>query len=107
MYTFKPYTQRVARLRDAVRDRLMVADSEKARLQLEAKKKYFKYPPLLQKPYISLYVLERMPLNLHEDEYFFGSLGYKGWGAANGSGWLSVDIEHTWPIREDGLHHAP
>ena len=107
MYTFKPYTERVARLRDAVRDRLMVADSEKARLQLEAKKKYFKYPPLLQKPYISLYVLERMPLNLHEDEFFFGSLGYKGWGAANGSGWLSVDIEHTWPIREDGLHHAP
>ena len=107
MYTFKPYTERVARLRDAVRDRLMVADSEKARLQLEAKKKYFKYPPLLQKPYISLYVLERMPLNLHEDEFFFGSLGYKGWGAANGSGWLSVDIEHTWPILEDGLHHAP
>ena len=50
MYTFKPYTARVARLRDAVRDRLMVADAEKARLQLEAKKKYVKYPPLLQKP---------------------------------------------------------
>ncbi len=107
MYTFKPYTERVARLRDAVRDRLMVADSEKARLQLEARKKYFKYPPLLQKPFISLYVLERMPLNLHEDEYFFGSLGTKGWGAANGTGWMTVDIENTWPILEDGLHHAP
>ncbi len=64
MYTFKPYTQRVARLRDAVRDRLMVADAEKARLQLEAKKKYIRYPPMLQKPYISLYVLGRRPLNL-------------------------------------------
>ena len=111
MYTFKPYTERVARLRDAVRDRLMVADAEKARLQLEAKKKYLKYPPMLQKPYISLYVLERMPLNLHEDEYFFGGMGNKGWGAANTGGagimWLSVDIENTWPIMEDGLHHAP
>ena len=52
MYTFKPCTERVARLRDAVRDRLMVADAEKPRLQLEAKKKYIKYPPMLQKPYI-------------------------------------------------------
>ncbi|MBR4158152.1 MAG: hypothetical protein IKR07_04480 [Oscillospiraceae bacterium] len=111
MYTFKPYTARVARLRDAVRDRLMVADAEKARLQLEAKKKYIKYPPLLQKPYISLYVLERMPLNIQEDEYFFGGMGNRGWGAANtggaGSMWLGADIEHTWPILEDGLHHAP
>ena len=107
MYTFKPYTERVARLRDAVRDRLMIADSEKARIQLEAKKKYVKYPPLLQKPYISLYVLERMPLNLHEDEFFFGGMGNRHWGSANGSGWLAADIEHTWPILEDGLHHAP
>ena len=111
MYTFKPYTERVARLRDAVRDRLMVADAEKARLQLEAKKKYIKYPPMLQKPYISLYVLERMPLNLHEDEYFFGGMGNRGWGGANTGGagtmWLNVDIENTWPIEADGLHHAP
>ena len=68
MYTFKPYTERVGRLRDAVRDRLIIADAVKARLQLEALKKYIKYPPLLQKPYISLYVLERMPLNIQEDE---------------------------------------
>ena len=107
MYTFRPYTERVARLRDAVRDRLIVSDAEKARIQLEAKKKYIKYPPMLQKPYISLYVLERMPLNLHEDEYFFGGLGNKGWGGAGGSGWLMVDIENTWPIGEDGLHHCP
>ena len=85
MYTFKPYTERVARLRDAVRDRLMVADAEKSRLQLEALKKYRKYPPILQKPYISLYVLERMPLNIQEDEYFFGNLGCKGFGNAGGN----------------------
>ena len=78
MYTFKPYTERVARLRDAVRDRLIVGDAAKDRLQLEALKKYRKYPPMLQKPYISLYVLERMPVNIQEDEYFFGGLGNKG-----------------------------
>ena len=39
MYVFKPYTERVARLRDAVRDRLIVGDATKDRLQLEALKK--------------------------------------------------------------------
>ncbi|MBR3643334.1 MAG: hypothetical protein IKN57_07495, partial [Parasporobacterium sp.] len=107
MYTFKPITERVARLRDAVRDRLIVGDAAKDRLQLEALKKYRKYPPMLQKPYISLYVLERMPLNLQEDEYFFGGLGNKGWGGARSNTWLSADIENTWPIMEDGMHHAP
>ena len=76
MYTFKPITERVARLRDAVREQLIVGDAAKDRLQLEALKKYRKYPPMLQKPYISLYVLERMPLNLQEDEYFFGGLAF-------------------------------
>ena len=107
MYTFKPYTERVARLRDAVRDRLMVADAVKARLELEAQKKYVKYPPMLQKPYMALYVLERMPLNIQEDEYFFGGLGNKGWGGAGGAMWVMMDIEHTWPMGEDGLYHAP
>ena len=109
MYTFKPYTARVERLRNAVRNRVMVSDAVKARLQLEAMKKYVKYPPLLKKPYISLYVLERMPLNIQEDEYFFGGLGNKSWGGANtgGTKWLGADIENTWPIMEDGLHHAP
>ena len=107
MYTFKPIPDRVARLRDAVRDRLLVADASKDRLQLEALKKYRKYPPLLQKPYISLYVYERMPLGIQEDEYFFGDMGNKGWGGARGYMWIGVDIENTWPIQEDGLHHAP
>ena len=107
MYTFKPYTERVARLRDAVRDRLIIGDATKDRLQLEALKKYRKYPPLLQKPYISLYVLERMPVNVQEDEFFFGGLGNKGWGGARSNTWLSADIENTWPIMEDGMHHAP
>ena len=108
MYTFKPITDRVARLRDAVRDRLLVADAAKDRLQLEALKKYRKYPPLLQKPYISLYVLERMPISIQEDEFYFGDMGNKSWGGARGMMWVNaVDIENTWPIMEDGLHHAP
>ena len=107
MYTFKPHTDRVERLRAAVRDRVIVADAAKPRLQLEALKKYIKYPPMLQKPYISLYVLERMPISIQPDEFFFGDMGNRGWGGGDGMMWLRADIENTWPIQEDGLHHAP
>ena len=107
MYTFRPYTDRIARMREAVRDRLIVADAEKARLQLEGKQKYFNFPPMLQKPYISLHVISNMPIDIREDEYFVGDMGNKGWGAAFGHFWLMADIENTWPILEDGLHHAP
>ena len=107
MYTFRPHTDRVERLRAAVRDRVIIADAAKPRLQLEALKKYIKYPPMLQKPYISLYVLERMPISIQKDEFFFGDMGNKSWGGGDGMMWLRADIEHTWPIQEDGLHHAP
>ena len=107
MYTFKPCTERILRMRDKVRDRVIVADAEKARIKLEARRKYRNFPPMLQKPYESLYVISRMPIDIREDEYFAGDMGNKGWGAANGQMWLMADIENTWPIEPDGLHHAP
>ena len=50
---------------------------------------------------------ERMPIGIQEDEYFFGDMGNKHWGGARGYMWIGCDIENTWPIQEDGLHHAP
>jgi hypothetical protein len=86
-------------MRNKVRDRLIVADAEKARLKLEAKQKYRQFPPMLQKPYESLYIISNMPIDIIEDEYFAGDLGNKGWGAASGTMWLMADIENTWPSR--------
>ena len=107
MYEFRPIADRIERMRAKVRDRLIVADAAKARLQLEGTQKYFNYPPMLAKPYISLHVLSNMPIDIVEDEYFAGDMGNKGWGDAKCMFWLWVDIENTWPILEDGLHHAP
>jgi formate C-acetyltransferase len=94
-------------MRENVRNRVIVADAEKARIKLEAMKKYRKYPPMLQKPFESLHVITNMPIHIREDDYLVGDMGNKGWGAANGMMWLMADIENTWPIEEDGLHHAP
>ncbi len=107
MYTFRPVTERTEHLRKAVRDRLIVADATVPRLRLEATQKYGNYPPMIAKPSISLYVIQNMHIDMREDEFFAGDMGNKGWGAANGMRWLMVDVEHTWPIGPDGLHHAP
>ena len=107
MYQFRTHTGRIERMRAKVRDRLIIADARKEWLKLEAERKYYNFPPLLQKPYISLYVISRMPIDIVEEEYFVGDMGSKGWGAAKGMLWLKADIENTWPIEEDGLHHAP
>jgi formate C-acetyltransferase len=107
MYEFRAITPRIAKYRDKVRDRLIVADSEKAKISAVAEAKYQNFPPMLQKPMVSLYIISNMPIDIQEDEYFVGDMGNKGWGAANGMMWLMADIEHTWPIEADGLHHAP
>ena len=108
MYQFRPVTERIARLRDKVRDRAIIGDAVKHLIKREAEAKYKDYPPVVQNPAESLYVIERMPVDIEEDEYFAGDMGNKHWGAQNGPLWiLMCDIEHTWPMGEDGLYHAP
>ena len=107
MYTYRDINPRIESMRVKVRDRLIVADAEKETIKLEASQKYYNYPPMLQKPYISLYIIERMPINIMDEDYFVGDMGNRGWGAAEGMKFLPADVEHTWPIEADGLHHAP
>ena len=66
-------------MRVKVRDRLIVADAEKPALKLEASQKYYAYPPMVQKPYVSLYILSRMPIDIQDEDYFVGDMGSRGW----------------------------
>ncbi|MCL2408005.1 MAG: hypothetical protein FWC96_00110 [Oscillospiraceae bacterium] len=107
MYKFKPYTERIWNMRENIRNRVIIADSEKTRLRIEAAEKYDGVTPLIQKPLQSLYVISHMPLRIEDDDYFAANLGNKNFGGASGAMWLMADIENTWPIKEDGLHHCP
>ena len=40
MYQFKPFTERIARMRDKVRDRVIIADPAKSRIKRDAQAKY-------------------------------------------------------------------
>ena len=107
MYTFKPKTDRIERMRAAVRDRIMIADADMSYIKFDAQQKYKNFPPMLQKPSEALYVIQNMPINMHPEDYFVGDMGSKSWGAASGAMWAFMPIETTWPMGEDGLYHAP
>lgn len=107
IYEFKPVTDRTERMRARVRDRVIIADAEKAKLKLEASYKYKNYPPILERVYESQHVIANMPIRIQDEEFFAGDMGTRNWGAANAQFWLMVDIEHTWPLGDDGLYHAP
>ncbi|MDY2625389.1 MAG: hypothetical protein SOV74_03605, partial [Coriobacteriales bacterium] len=107
IYEFKPVTDRTERMRARVRDRVIIADAEKAKLKLEASYRYKNYPPILERVYESQHVIANMPIRIQDEEFFAGDMGTRNWGAANAQFWLMVDIEHTWPLGDDGLYHAP
>ena len=79
MYTFRPVTDRIERLRGKVRDRIIIADPSKSRIVREAQAKYKNYPPILAKPAEALYVIQHMHTDIEEDEYFAGDVGNKHW----------------------------
>ena len=107
MYKFKPYTDRIWNMRERIRDRVIIADSAKARLRLEAAKEYEGIVALLQRPMQSLYIISKMPLRIEDDDYFVGNLGNKHFNGSSGSMWIMANIEEDWPLKEDGLHHSP
>ena len=108
MYEFRPVTDRIERLRARVRDRMIIGDALKQRLILEAKQKYYDYPPILERAYETLYVIGNMNIAIDDDEFLAGDMGNKNWGESAALNWVMMaDIENTWPIGEDGLHHAP
>ena len=107
MYNFKPYSERIWNMREKIRNNVIIADSEKTRIKLEATAKFDGVTPLIQKPSQSLYVISQLPFRIEDDDYFVGDLGNTNFHGASGGMWLMADIENTWPIHEDGLHHAP
>ena len=108
MYEFRPVTDRIERLRARVRDRMIIGDALKERLKLEAQQQYHDYPPILERAYETLYVIGNMHIDIDDDEFLAGDMGNKNWGESAALHWVMMaDIENTWPIMEDGLHHAP
>ena len=114
MYQFKPATERILRMRERIRDRVVRYDSERARILTESYQKNEYVVPIIKRP-LALYDLcEKMTILVDDDEiivgnkgpYFFSSPEYPEWGVC---GWVVNEVEAgNWYLDEkDGLYHNP
>ena len=87
MYEFCPATDRVKRIREKIRDRVLRLDSERGVLITEASKKYENVVPIIKRPLLTLELVKNMTIRIEDDEiivgnkgpYFFSFRKYRSW----------------------------
>ena len=114
MYTFKPITERISRQREAIRDRVIRLDSERAMIVTEAWKNCINLVPVIRRPTILKAVAEKVTLRVEDDDVLVGNRGRYFSSSVHypenneGVGWIVGSIDHgDWTMREDGMYHNP
>ena len=112
MYEFRTATDRIWRLRELIRDRVLRIDAERAMIWTEADKKYYNVVPIIRRP-LTLYKLCSKMTILFEDfeiilgnksPYFFGSPQYPEW---MGQSWFLEPIKNGEWTFKDGMYYNP
>ena len=113
MYQFSPATDRILRIRQRIRDRVIQQDAERAEIATEAYKQYQHIVPIIRRPLITLEVCKKMTCRVDEDELIVGNRGKNFLGSGADPQWsrggfapYMVDAG-LWTLREDGLYHSP
>ncbi|MDR2529918.1 MAG: hypothetical protein LBC65_00050 [Oscillospiraceae bacterium] len=104
MYTFKPITERIARYRAKVRDRVIISDAEKSVYTSEANKLYKNIVPIIRRPLVTKYLCEHMSTPIFEDDYFAASKG-KNFAGSSGAMYGLMPLEEMdgkWYLK-DGM----
>ncbi len=114
MYQFRPVTERIARMRDLIRNRVIQLDSERAMIVTEAFKNCINLVPTIRRPTILKAVASKVTLRVEDDDVLVGNRGR--YFSSNvcypenneGTGW-AVDAVRSgeWTLRDDGLYHNP
>ena len=113
MYEFSPATERILKLRQRIRDRVIRCDSERALIITEASKKYENIVPIIKRPLMFKSIAENISTAVDENElivgcrgpYFFSSPSYPEWGYEN---WVVGAVRRgEWEKKSDGLYHNP
>ena len=112
MYTFGPVTERIFRIRERVRDRVVRYDAERARIITEAYQATEDTLPIIRRPKAFYALCEKMSLLVDDDEILVGNKGptifsspcYPEWGTTD---WVIDDIESGRWTLEDGEYRNP
>jgi formate C-acetyltransferase len=114
MYQFKPATDRIWRMRERIRDRVLRCDAERAAIMTEASKKYENIVPIIRRPLMFQEVARKITTLVDDDElivggkgpHLFSSPSYPEWGRM--SDWIAEAVRNGgWTKDADGLYHNP
>lgn len=107
MYQFRPATDRIRKMRDLIRDRVIRGDAERALITAEALQKYKNIVPIIKRPMVTYDICSKMTVRVEDFELIVGSKA-KNFCGSSGAYWpLFIDIEREWTKKEDGLWHNP
>jgi len=113
VYELSPTTERILRMREKIRDRVVRCDSDRANIITEASKKYENVVPIIKRPMVFKEIAERLSTFVGDDElivggkgsHLFSSASYPEWADY---GWIIDSVRGgTWTKRDDGLYHTP
>ena len=113
MYQFKPVSERILRLRNRIRDRVLIYDSERMRILTESTKRNENVMPAIRRPLFFRDLCEQMTTLVDDDEiivgnkgpHLFSSVSYPEW---SGTDWVIDAVDAgEWTMREDGMYHNP
>ncbi|MDR2078549.1 MAG: pyruvate formate lyase family protein, partial [Treponema sp.] len=112
MYEFKPVSDRVKKMHQRVRDRIIQIDAERATIITESSKKYEAVTPIIKRPLVTHDVCSQMTVLVDDEDRFVGNRGAHFCGAGvnpewAGGGWIPGVIKKgQWKLEEDGMYHS-
>ena len=114
MYEFRPVTDRIEEMHQAVRNRVIRYDSCRARIMTESWKECGAMLPILRRAKTFRRICEEMPKRVEDFEVIVGNMGkYFCGGSADpeweGPGmWQQFAIDSgAWHLEDDGFYHNP
>ena len=113
MYEFSAPTERIEKMRELIRGRVLHCDAERGVIMMDAYKKYEHVIPIIKRPLALKELCERMTIIVEDFEIivgnkgpsYFGTPAYPEWA---GLEWLLGPVGRgEWNLKEDGLYHNP
>ena len=114
MYNFRPVSDRIATMREKIRNRVIQTDSERAMIVTEAYKNCINLVPTIRRPTILKAVTEKVTLRVEDEDVLVGNRGRYLFSSASypensdGAGLAVMGIRSgAWKMGDDGLYHNP
>ena len=91
MYKFRPQSDRINRMRELIRDRVIQTDAERALITTESYKKNEHVVPIIKRPLATHAVCSRMTIRVEDFEIIVGNKAKTFCGSGLNPEWKGVD----------------